>query len=106
MATILKKDAKKMLAKVPEENVFWCRDGRIVKNMRELEKALTSMADETYTYHSNGAKADFSNWVKDVIGDEKLAKDLGKAPDRTQAAKSVTSRISFLDKKLAQKTRS
>ena len=106
MAKMLKKDAKKLLAKVPEEGQFWCRDGRLLRSTRELEQALIDMADETFAYHSNGERADFSTWVKDIIGDEKLAKDLARTTGRTQAAKSVTSRISVLDKTLATKTRS
>ena len=104
MATIQKKDAKKLLAKVPEEYQFRCRDGSMLRNMRELEKALGSMADETFAYHSNGERADFCNWVSDIIGDDKLAKDLAKSPNRTQAAKSVATRIASLDKALAVKT--
>jgi len=37
------------------------------------------MNEETFGYHSNETKSDFSNWVKDVIGDEKLAADLKRA---------------------------
>ena len=97
----LKYDAQKFLTLVPEEYVFRCHDGRILKNMKELREALAVMADETFAYHSNSEKKDFSNWVRDVIGDEKLAKDLENALDRNQAARIVTSRIDILIKALA-----
>ncbi len=103
MAKILKRDAKKLLGKVPTQQAFWCCDGSTLRNLRELEQALSKMADETFAYHSNGEKTDFGSWIKDTIGDEKLAKDLSKAPNRTQAAKSVTSRIALLDRALAAK---
>jgi len=96
----LKYDAQKLLAIVPEEYVFRCHDGRILKNMKELGEALAVMADETFAYHSNSEKKDFSNWVRDVIGDEKLAKDLENALDRNQAARIVASRIDILTKAL------
>jgi len=44
----------------------------------------------------NPDKNDFSNWVRDIIKDEQLAKDLGKALNRAQAARSVAERIAFL----------
>lgn len=94
--TKLKHDAQKFLSLVPEEYVFRCHDGRIFKNMKELGEALAVMADETFAHHSNPEKKDFSNWVRDVIGDEKLAKDLENALDRNQAARIVTSRIDIL----------
>jgi hypothetical protein len=69
--------------------------------MKELGEALTSMADETFAYHSNEEKKDFSNWVRDIIRDEKLARDLQKSLNRTQAAKRVAERVAFLSSKLA-----
>ncbi len=96
----LKYDAQKFLATVPEEYVFRCHDGRILKDMKELGEALAAISDETFAYHSNPERKDFSNWVRDVIGDEKLARDLENALDRNQAARIVTSRIDILTKAL------
>lgn len=101
MGLTLKEEAQKFLANVPEEYAFWCRDGRILRNLSELRDALDSMTDESFVHHSNAEKQDFSNWVRDVIGDERLAKDLGKATNRARAAKLVASRISILSRRLA-----
>ena len=100
VARILKADAEMLLGRVPDDRVFWCCDGGIVVSMRQLGEALNIMADETFTYHSNDERKDFACWVKDVIGDEKLARDLTKAPNRNQAAKRVMERIDFLSAKL------
>ena len=100
MAKILKKDAERLLANVPEEYVFRCYDGRTFRNMEELSQALKSMGDEGFTHHANAEKNDFRNWVKDVIKDEKLARDLAKSRDQLQAAKAVENRMSFLKSKL------
>ena len=99
-----KEDAQKFLADVPEEYVFWCCDGQIIRNMKQLAEALLGMTDETFRYHSNNNKKDFSRWVSDVIGDEKLADHLVDASDRTVAAGYVATRIVLLGKGLAQST--
>jgi hypothetical protein len=96
MATVSKSAALARLGDVPEEKRFWCRDGRYLKNLDELKVALEQMTDETFQYHSNEAKTDFSNWVRDVIGDEKLAKDLLGCTSQAQAAKSIETRIYWL----------
>lgn len=101
MSGIVKLDAGKLLSKVPEEYVFWCRDGQMFRDMSELGEALPSMSDETFVFHSNGEKNDFANWVRDIIGDGKLARDLVRAQNRIQAAKKVAERIDFLKAKLA-----
>jgi len=101
MTRILKQDAERRLANVPEEYAFRCCDGCLLMSMKELEGCLEHMTDETFAYHSNEERKDFSNWVRDVMGDEKLARDLGKSLNRTQAAKRVAERVAFLSSKLA-----
>ena len=99
MTVILKPEADKRLADVPVEYAFWCNDGRIIKSMRELKEALEQMGDAIYVYHANAEKNDFSTWVKDVLVDEKLAWDLSKSTDRSEAAKRVAARVTFLASK-------
>jgi hypothetical protein len=91
-------EAQKLLAKVPNEYVFWCCDGRVLRDMGELAEALAVMTDETFGFHSNKAKKDFSNWLADIIGDKKLAKELESVLNRNQAAKIVAKRVDALKK--------
>lgn len=99
MVVITKSVAEKRLGDVPQEKQFWCHDGRYLKNLRELGDVLEQMTDETFRYHVNVSKNDFGNWVRDVIGDDKLSRDLQKSIGRAQATKSVADRITFLKKK-------
>jgi hypothetical protein len=88
------KGNSKLLVKVPVEQVFWCHDGSIFTDLAELAEGLKTMSDETFAFHSNLEKHDFSNWVRDVIGDERLANELAAAADRFEAAAYVLARIS------------
>ncbi|MFA5055977.1 MAG: hypothetical protein WC562_07405 [Dehalococcoidia bacterium] len=96
MTKILKEHAERRLANVPDKYVFWCNDGCVIHSIRELKEALEFMSDETYAYHASKEKNDFSNWVKDIIGDEKLARDLFKSSNKRQAADYVKTRETFL----------
>jgi hypothetical protein len=100
MVRIAKSVAEERLGDVSQEKQFWCHDGRYLKNLEELEVALEQMTEETFRYHSNEAKSDFSNWVRDVIGDEKLSRDLQKSTTQAQAAKSVVDRVTWLKGKI------
>ena len=100
MAKMSKQDAERLRGNVPEEYVFRCCDGCVLGNMSELGDAFDSMSDETFAFHVSPVKNDFSNWVRDIIKDEKLALDLSKARSRMQAAKRVTERLAFLQNKL------
>jgi hypothetical protein len=97
---ISKEEANRRLGYVPDAKRFWCQDGKVVKSLKELEKALNDMSDETFHYHTGEGRNDFTSWIGDVVGDNKLAKDLSKAKSRMQASKAVAQRISFLQSKL------
>lgn len=96
MAKMQKEAARKYLADVPEDYVFRCHDSCVFKNMRELRDGLAQMAEETYAYHANAEKNDFSQWVKDIIKDEQLANDLRSARSKTEAANRVANRIALI----------
>ncbi|TRZ93231.1 MAG: hypothetical protein D4R82_05450 [Dehalococcoidia bacterium] len=100
MGRITKSVAEGRLGNVEQEKQFWCHDGHYLKNLQELEAALEQMTEETFRHHVNETKSDFSNWVRDVIGDDKLSRDLQKNTTRAQAAKSVAERIVSLKKKI------
>ena len=92
-------DAKKLLSDVPADKLFWNKDGQVFKNLKELERGLANMNDEAFLYHANDQKNDFSKWVKDVVGDDKLAQDLMRARTRAQANKVVADRVAFLQRR-------
>ena len=92
-----RKQNRKLSEKVPAEYVFWCHDGTVFSDVNELVTGLLSMTDEVFTYHSNPEKHDFSNWIRDIIGDEILADELARASDRLQAAECVSARLHELN---------
>jgi len=98
---IARSQAEKYLARVPENQVFWCNNGSILNDVMELKDALANMTDQTFSYHSNEIKQDFSNWIRNVIGDNTLAKDLETAANREQALKMVEERCVSLMSKVA-----
>ncbi|MDP2919162.1 MAG: hypothetical protein Q8O43_02950 [Dehalococcoidia bacterium] len=95
-APVPAKEDMPVMVRAPEENVFWCSDGKIFRDIKDLAEGLAAMSDETYAYHANTEKNDFSKWVRYILNDEKLARDLEKARDRIQAARYATSRVSII----------
>ena len=102
MVESLKERAKRFMADVPAENVFRCVNGHILRNLKELEAELKTISEQDYAYHMNEQKHDFSNWVKDIIKDNSLAKTLLKASTAAQAARDVTARVSDLSKLISR----
>ncbi|MGA2670944.1 MAG: DUF5752 family protein [Dehalococcoidia bacterium] len=100
IAKVNKEEAKRRLGDVPEDKRFWCHDDKTIKNLKELRKALIEMSDETFHYHLGGGRNDFSKWIREVVGDDKLAEALIKTRSRMQASQAVAERISFLEHKI------
>ncbi|MBM3157705.1 MAG: hypothetical protein FJ004_10545 [Chloroflexi bacterium] len=91
-----KSEVNKLLSDVPDDRRFWSCDGQQLKNMSELETYLKAVSHDTFHYHVNESKNDFGNWVRDVMGDEKLSQALQKSKTQAQAARCVNERISEL----------
>ena len=96
MGEIIKQEAQKLLSNVNQEYVFWRHDGQTITNLKELQVSLAAMSNNTYRYHSNEEKQDFSNWVRDIIGDQVLANDLQNAKSRPKALNIVKARVILL----------
>lgn len=65
---------------------FFVINGQILSRLDELSAALRSMDQDTYMYHVNGDKNDFSQWVSDVLLNKALATKLAKAKNKADMA--------------------
>ena len=95
-----KEDTQKLLAEVTQKDFFHCHDGQVLRSMKELSNALSVMTDETYACHWNTQKKDLSNWVRNIIGDVKLAMELEGSTSRSLAAWEVATRMAYLARQI------
>ena len=86
---LLPEVARKFLGDVENDKKFWVNNGTVLKNLDELLDALNSMSNDTFQYHANSEKNDFSRWIGDVIGDKKLAEDLAKSKNKKSVIKKL-----------------
>lgn len=96
---VKKDEARRYLSDVAPEQCFWVNNGPILKNLEELANVLPEMSDETFQHHVNKEKNDFSAWVNDTLGDQKLANDLLSSKSKDSALKKIRSRLNSLKKK-------
>lgn len=96
---VKKDDARRFLNDVAPEQCFWVNNGPILKNIEELANTLPQIADESYSHHVNKDKNDFGTWIKEVIGDSRLADELFSSRSKDSAIKKIRSRVNALKKK-------
>jgi len=78
-----KKTAKKITTRrVKPEQYFYACNGCVIKNIKELAKEIRNMDENVFRHHVNQEKNDFANWVKEVIGNKKIAEEIGKITDK------------------------
>ena len=94
-----KRITKSILNDVPDEHAFWCCDGKIIKDLEGLHIALKNMSQETFRHHVNHDKNDFSKWVKEVVGDTTLARQISKTATRASMEVKILQRINWLKHK-------
>ena len=100
MAVRTREDAARVLADTSDDKSFFCHDGCVASNLHQLAECLSHISEDSFKHHVTLAKNDFSNWVRDVFGDDKLARELTIISDHLEAAKAVRARIAWLQKKL------
>ena len=83
----------KELGNVPAEHAFVLLNGPKINNLYELAEALENIKETSFRHHVTGQKNDFSNWIRDVVGDSELAAKLFTTNNRTRMAALVRSRI-------------
>jgi hypothetical protein len=106
MVTQLKLDSAGILADIDGDKRFFCQDGCIIKNLTELSECLNHMTDEVFHHHVTSGKNDFSNWVRDVLGDDKLASELYDADSTQEASKIINERLASFPRNQNQYRRS
>ena len=96
---VTKDEAKKYLSDAAPEQCFWVNNGPILKNLDELANAMPDLSNDTFYHHVNSDKNDFSNWIRDVIGDQALANDLLSSKDKYSALRKIRNRMNSLRKR-------
>jgi len=78
---------------IQPDQYFYARNESIITDLSDLKSALENMDDDSYNHHVTDERNDFSEWIKHVIGDKKLANSLLHSKSKKEA-------ISMIDKKL------
>jgi len=81
---------KMLVTEMHPELYFKLHGGGAIKSIPGLKKALLEMSNETFSYHCNEHRNDFSNWVKEVFREPLLAKQIEKSKTPIGMAIAIT----------------
>lgn len=84
----------KLLDKVADKHVFVLKNGQRLSRLEELKNAMKNMNDSVFAHHVTDNRNDFSNWVKNIYGDNKLAESILQAKSQLEIVDVINNRIS------------
>lgn len=74
---------------VYDDQRFFMINGDVISRLSDLPDTISHLDDNTFSYHVNSERNDFSNWISDVILDAKLAEKVRKAKTKSEMAKVI-----------------
>jgi hypothetical protein len=82
---IKKHIAESWIRECDESQAFVCSDGQSAKSVKEMVSVLENMTPETYKFHANFDRNDFSAWAEGVFQNTHLAANFRKARSLREA---------------------
>lgn len=80
----------------PMWKAFWFHMHLTARNLEEFAEGMTQIDDDIFRYHASGQKNDFARWVREVIGDSVLARELSSVGSREKATGMIRRRVDEL----------
>lgn len=93
-ATVLLREVKHA------DNYFYLKSGLALKSLCDLEATLIEMNDETFLHHVKDSRNDFAVWVREIIGDAKLANKLELLDTKQEMANAVSVRVAAFKRRV------
>lgn len=89
------------MAKIKPEQYFFSTDGKVIRSIEELPRALAGMQNGAFHFHVNESKNDFAEWIKYVFKKKRLANKIRKANSKKQVVDIL--RQELIPKEIANK---
>jgi len=91
-------EARRALSRVPESVSFWLCTNKKLFSLKELAVALKDINDDVFRYHVNRDKNDFENWIRDIIQDKELAREISRIKTKETLNRKILERVEMLSK--------
>lgn len=85
------------------EDYLKLSNGDFIKSLPELVENLDKMSDDVFEFHVYGSNNDFSEWILDIYGDEKLSEKVRKGKKRGKILKILKAELDKSRKNLTLK---
>ncbi len=88
--------AKGILSRVPFQVSFWLCTNENLRGLADVSEALQKATDDVFRYHVNRDKNDFEVWIRDVVKDKDLAREIARVKTRETLIRKISERVEEL----------
>lgn len=89
-------EARRILSRVPVNVSFWlCTNEQLVR-LDDLGSALQRVSDDVFRYHVNRDKNDFEVWIRDIVHDRELAREISRIKTKDTLIRKISERVEEL----------
>lgn len=88
--------ARGILSRVPSQRSFWLCTNQNLRSIADVSKALQVANDEVFRYHVNRDKNDFEAWIRDIVKDKDLAREIARVKTRETLIRKISERVEAL----------
>ena len=96
-------EAKRILGKVSLPNAFWLCTNENLRSLGEIVQALRSVNDDVFRYHVTRDRNDFETWIRDIVLDRELARDIARVKTKETLIRKIEERANSLEKIVLRK---
>lgn len=72
---------------------FYLKDGKVASSLRDLYYILKDISDDTFYHHVSIERNDFANWVRDVLKQYSIAKEISNIYSRRELIEFLKDKI-------------
>ena len=96
MSSLKQHEGSWLLREVPDDQALWLCNNATVQSMVELADTLECLDDTTFRYHVQRSQNDFAQWIRHVVGDRDLAREIARVKTKETLARKVEKRLRIL----------
>lgn len=91
-------EARRILDNVPLSSAFWLCTNDNLRSLDKIAETLKNVDDDVFRYHVTRDKNDFEVWIRDILLDKELARDIARVKTRETLIRKITERVLDLRK--------
>ena len=89
-------EARRILSRVSKTDMFWLCTNENLRSLYDLAISLGKVDDDIFRYHVNRDKNDFEVWIRDVIKDKELAREISRVKTKETLIRKINERVTAI----------